>query len=256
MLPRLAYIETDIVNYCNLNCAGCSHFAPLVVDKFAVAVVDYERQLKRIGELFPYPLLFRVMGGEPLLHPELAKILDITRQYLPDAQIELVTNGILLRQVSQEVVAAINTNKVRVNISNYNLDLDLDYIKDTFESVCMVDRESFMYNICLNEAPSDSYIENYFNCASHRVCNYLKDGKLYHCAITGCVELFDARFGTSFGAKMLDGIDIYSNNHDDICDYLRTPISACKYCTLSAQKATEHLNYQSQLEKNEWLKPQ
>ena len=63
------YIEHHIVDHCNLNCAGCSHFSPLArpwIEDFETFKLDF-KQLYNItkGDIHT----IRLMGGEPLLHP-------------------------------------------------------------------------------------------------------------------------------------------------------------------------------------------
>ena len=77
MLPQIYYIETDIIDACNLNCAGCSHFAPLAKCRNEVSLEDYTKDVRRIGVLFPFIFIFRILGGEPLLHPQLAEIIQV-----------------------------------------------------------------------------------------------------------------------------------------------------------------------------------
>ena len=64
------------------------------------------------------------MGGEPLLHSQLTEIIKVSRLYLKEARIELVTNGILLKNCSKERKDSINENNIFVCISNYGLNLD------------------------------------------------------------------------------------------------------------------------------------
>ena len=252
MLPKIYYIETDIVDACNLNCAGCSHFAPLAQCKNEVSIDDFTRDVKRLGELFPYDFLFRIMGGEPLLHSRLIEILQISRLYLKEAKIELVTNGILLNKCSKELIDTINENNISICISDYGLKLDMEFIEKEFKNLKLVERVETMYNISLNDNPTDSYITNFFACRDKRICVYMERGKLYHCPITAKVRLFDARFKTDWREKMVDGIDIYKNDHHTICNFLRTPIMACKYCDLKKQEQTAHKNYTSEKKKEEW----
>lgn len=252
MSPQIYYIETDIIDACNLNCAGCSHFAPLAKCKNEVNLEDFTKDVRRIGELFPYHFIFRIMGGEPLLHPQLADIIRVSRLYLKEARIELVTNGILLKNCSQELKDVINENNIFICVSNYGLNLDEESLKKDFKHIGLADRAETMYNISLNDNPTDSYITNFFDCRDKRICIYMEKGKLYHCPITAKTRLFDDYFETNWQEKMADGIDIYKNDHHTICNFLRTPIMACKYCDLKNQEQTAHKNYVSEKKKEEW----
>lgn len=82
-----AYVE--ITNLCNLHCDFCAgHHRPLMAmrtDDFAVAA-------KKLRAVTQY-IYLHVMG-EPLLHPELGKILDTCAQL--DFRVCITTNGTLL----------------------------------------------------------------------------------------------------------------------------------------------------------------
>ena len=43
----IKYIETHIVDHCNLKCRGCSHFSPLAGPYFK----DYNEYIKEITQL-------------------------------------------------------------------------------------------------------------------------------------------------------------------------------------------------------------
>ncbi len=44
MIP---YLETHIVDHCNLKCRGCTHFAPLA-DPYFKSIEEFENDLKRL----------------------------------------------------------------------------------------------------------------------------------------------------------------------------------------------------------------
>jgi molybdenum cofactor biosynthesis enzyme MoaA len=98
--PQLGYLEANLVDHCNLNCRRCSHFAPLAEPHF-VAPDDFERDMRRLSALFRNIRVIRLMGGEPLLHPEAERFLSIARTAFPLARIHLVTNGLLLDELRE-----------------------------------------------------------------------------------------------------------------------------------------------------------
>ena len=63
------YLEHHIVDHCNLNCGGCSHFSPLADPWFE----DFDTFKKDFLQLYDITHgnvgVIRLMGGEPLLHP-------------------------------------------------------------------------------------------------------------------------------------------------------------------------------------------
>ena len=44
----------------------------------------------------------QLLGGEPLLHPQITLFLETTRKHFPHNTINIVSNGILLKKQSKE----------------------------------------------------------------------------------------------------------------------------------------------------------
>lgn len=86
--PFPAFIVMSITNSCNLKCQGCwiTQTKPplnLSLDQVENVIIE----CKKKGSFF-----FGILGGEPLLYPELFKIFERH----PDAYFQLFTNGTLL----------------------------------------------------------------------------------------------------------------------------------------------------------------
>lgn len=63
-MQYLDYLETHIINKCNLNCKGCSHFSNIVDDEDApVDITVFEKDFARLSELFDHIFTIRLMGG-------------------------------------------------------------------------------------------------------------------------------------------------------------------------------------------------
>ena len=75
--------EIHLTDHCNLNCVGCNHFSPLA-DSFYLDITAYKQDCKRIWELTEGNVQEIVLlGGEPLLHPNLKEIFSISSKYFP-----------------------------------------------------------------------------------------------------------------------------------------------------------------------------
>ena len=104
--PVLDYLEFHLADHCNLNCAGCTHFAPFADRKF-VDVESLRRDMSRLKAIFRNIRHLRIMGGEPLLHPDAAACVRLVREAFPHSSIRLVTNGLKLLDRSDESVSAV-----------------------------------------------------------------------------------------------------------------------------------------------------
>lgn len=93
-LPRLEFLEVMIINACNLSCAGCTTFSDLTHQGYVTW--DQGRQWLEPWRRRIHIQAIGVMGGEPLMNPDLKQWLVGLRDLLPEAQIRFVTNGLLL----------------------------------------------------------------------------------------------------------------------------------------------------------------
>ena len=121
--------EVHLVEHCNLNCKGCSDFAPLAEPEF-LDVEEFRRDVTRLAELFGHECdRVYLMGGEPLLHPDLLEFMRITRQVLPEGDIYVFSNGILLPKMPDDFWKACHDNNIRIWVSAYPIKIDADTIK-------------------------------------------------------------------------------------------------------------------------------
>lgn len=114
---RGVYLRLSVTDRCNLRCRycrperGCSSLpAPRVATD--AEIVDLAELIDR--ELGVRKL--RITGGEPLVRPGLAGLVEALRGRLPSARLSLTTNGLLLRRHAASLRAA--------GIESVNVSLD------------------------------------------------------------------------------------------------------------------------------------
>lgn len=153
-----AYVE--ITNVCNLNCSFCKgtqrQKSFMETDKFRVAA----QKLRAFTEYIYLHVL-----GEPTLHPNLKRILEIC--YELDFKVIITTNGTLLEKISQVLLESKALHKVNISLHAFeaNSGIDFDkYLDDCFdfgEKMCSQDK------ICVfrlwNGDKQEKYGENKLN---------------------------------------------------------------------------------------------
>lgn len=91
MIELLA-LEYHLAHGCNLSCQQCSHYSNFrlagAMPTPADAKVEYEAWNQRI-----LPKRFALLGGEPLMNPNLIEHLHLARECWPHSSLMLVTNG-------------------------------------------------------------------------------------------------------------------------------------------------------------------
>ena len=90
-------VEIDITWACNLRCNNCNRScqqAPTGIQMDLAQIQRFVQESVAAGKRWRR---IRVLGGEPLLHPQVLGILDVLRawrsEHHPEAVIELATNG-------------------------------------------------------------------------------------------------------------------------------------------------------------------
>jgi organic radical activating enzyme len=86
--------EVNVSHHCNLACRACSHLSPV----FKKHHIDPDQLFADLSTLAKYYHAERVrlLGGEPLLHPDLFAVIEATRTSGVCDRIRVVTNGMLL----------------------------------------------------------------------------------------------------------------------------------------------------------------
>ena len=124
---KKAYVE--ITNVCNLSCSFC----PKTTRKSRFMTCDeLENILSQIDDLTDF-IYFHLMG-EPLLHPDLEKLLYIAYKY--NKKVILTTNGTLIRKVSDILINAKALHKVVFSLHSFEANDSeismIDYLENIF----------------------------------------------------------------------------------------------------------------------------
>jgi hypothetical protein len=87
-------LDVHVANKCNLMCDGCNHWSNYGFKDIFTSKILYEWAEPWSKILKPERV--NLLGGEPLLNPNCAKIISDYRKLFPDSIIKLFTNGLLI----------------------------------------------------------------------------------------------------------------------------------------------------------------
>ena len=236
----LPYLQVIVTNQCNLNCKGCTHFANIynkTKDSNEALIDELERDLYILSKTTQIFRL-RILGGEPLLYKELKKLLYLARGYFSEADIRVVTNGVLIPNLNADLLKSIKENNIGLDISLYppirnykdkiETTLSEHDINYDFEGVNYI--EKFWKNLDFYHYNEPN--ESYEKCLSKQ-CRTLYKGKLYKCPF----DAFKNKYIKYFKLQTKSNDDGYEIN-DDI-QYMdkiykrlyKKPSKACSYCS-------------------------
>lgn len=102
---KLMFLDIRLSNFCNLKCKTCSpEFSSKIAGSITKMLLDQFKQIKQL-----MPTLSRVMftGGEPMLHPEILELIELTK---PDTEIQITTNGTVINSDILNILKNRNTH--------------------------------------------------------------------------------------------------------------------------------------------------
>lgn len=243
----------DIIEECNLNCAGCLVYSPLVRDNgYVMTVSSFERDIEKISQIFNENEIdvITISGGEPLLHKDIEKFPQIIRKYFEKVNIRIVTNGLLLLKQPTSFWKSCKENRVVLEQTKYPINLDFEeiaktaiqngvkhiYMDDTGEKtktmqIFPLDLES------MSEKAINSQNErlNFFNCWEANQCIRVQEGRMYTCSRIPHVNLLNDYFDLDYVVTEDDSINFYEvKDKNEVYKFLASATRFCKYCKVHA----------------------
>lgn len=257
--PRpMLFFDVEVTEHCNLNCKGCGSFAP-IADEHYLDVTGYIKDMKRLSLLANGEAHhINILGGEPLLHPDIIEIMHITRDFFPVGNVYLVTNGILLLEMPEKFWVECHNSSIIVAPTKYPIELDWTKIEDRALKYSVVveyfnDISKSGWNRYAFEPKGNRYEgHNFISCSNANMCTVLYEGKLYPCPVPAKIKYINKEFNENFKVSERDYIDIYKvSSLKEIMEFLSRPIPFCRYCNVFK---CENQDWEvSKKEKEEWI---
>lgn len=234
-------IEINLVSHCNINCVGCTHYSP-IAPKSYISIEDFKRSISHLKRIESAYGILRILGGEPLMHPEILEILKLAGEILRNKKIEVYTNGILLASDKQgdfvdsfaEICYKYGIH-VYVTIYPIAVDYDMLFEKMTQRSVNIVlmgdrrNRESFRL-MRLDPARSGKR-SNYYIC-TETDCMQLVEDRIYPCSESAYCSYVNEKYGLNFCHRAGDYIKVAEIKHFYSLWWFRIKSKPfCEYCT-------------------------
>lgn len=230
-----------ITTKCTLRCRNCDAYTPynnLQEHYDANCIID---SCKKILDIVGGVHAVDVLGGEPLLHPDLQKILDYLQKENRIEKVNIISNGTLipnntlleilkspkfLMRISnygkfsskmEQIVPLLHRNKINCEITNYTYWDALPQLKETNET-------------------EEELTAKFKACTTNLF--YVRDGKLFYCTVAvnltalkqkslpwaedDYLDLYDESIQNDLSAHVLRFLNrLYEGKH----------INACKYCS-------------------------
>lgn len=210
----LKYVDLSVTQYCNLKCKGCSILTPYVKHPKHRDLVYIKKDLELLFRNVDLIETLFLIGGEPLLFPELNDLCMYIGENYNDKIIHVViaTNGMV--KINKKLLDCMKQYAIEVQISDYSL--NIMEAKEKIDSFCevlnkegipflrMVDFKWCDYgflNEKYEEKSNDQMVKFFDDCKID--CRGIADGKLFYC------------FPAQMVQKVL-GMNIHSNLYLDL----------------------------------------
>lgn len=239
----IQHLDYHLTTHCNLNCKGCSTFSPIAEEWFAQPD-SFEKDMKAlhwtVGDTVQQ---IHLLGGEPLLHPNIEQFAVTARKIFPCARIDFTTNGLLIRKMPDSFWDTLRQTRVAIKFSRYPIGVDyeqmISYIREKGVEVFSAGGEKpieYFRRIPLNPKGTFNMFQSYVQCP-YTDCAQLRDGKLFRCPASAFSDVLNrqlkAQGRPEFVISQRDYIDLNTDvTERDVFSFLSSAIPFCAYCDM------------------------
>ena len=249
---RVEAFELHVVEHCNLSCAHCCNMSPYL-DAHLMTVEEVDAQCRQMAKHL-HADVFKIMGGEPLLHPNITEILHAIRASGIGDIVRLFTNGLLLHRMPDAFWAALD----QLTISDYSSApvkpahlADVEEKARNFDVVLNVKRvDRFSQVMSPNRESDPAKVQaTYDSCWLRDRCLIVRGGAFFKCTRAAYFREFQERIEVTApetdpaAVVATDGVPIDAPDFGErLLAHLNAtePMGACRYCLGSSGPMVPH----------------
>jgi cyclic pyranopterin phosphate synthase len=241
------WMEVHLSSHCNIRCNGCTHHSPFASKRF-YELAQFEKDFSALARVSRVNLLWH-LGGEPLLHPQVAEFLEKSRKIGFSRVNAISTNGLLLGAMNDRFFDAVDYIFVAL-YPHFRTKRDgmEAVLKDKGASrrftANIVDRAHF-YQIETDarQRLSDAEAQaSYANCDRAKKGQFVEDGYFYKCMRPVSTREYLVNRGHTEALpdfRTVDGVAIHEPFlKERIEAYMASKkcLESCHYCTMGLKK--------------------
>jgi organic radical activating enzyme len=230
-------VEYSAAYHCNLRCAGCSHMSPFVSRRIPSSAA-FAADVTRLATAF-HAEEVRLLGGEPLLNPDIVSLLQVARASGIADRVVVTTNGLLLPGQPDAFWA--NVDEVRVSLypgvspPEAALDRIAARAQESGTRLQVTAWDRFRTTMVTEPHPADlttAFI--YRTCHSAHRCHMLHEGRLFKCPVPPFLPEFLSKLGRGGYDPSAEAFEIHGARDlfEELKAFLTTrrALEACRYC--------------------------
>lgn len=237
------HVEIIATDHCNTSCRSCNHGSPMLA-RYTVEPESVHRDCSILAKVYRPPII-KVLGGEPLLHKRLAEVIQAARSTGICDYFYLLTNGLLLDKMGDDVWDAIEELEVScypgLTKTEDNLKLARAKAKEHGVKLRVSTFENFRHTMTTAGTQDESLVADvYRTCKIAHVwgCHGFRDGYFYKCPQS--LHLRSMVEGLAESDRI--PIEDHPEFQSQLLNYLNSPspLSACHYCLGTVGKQHPH----------------
>jgi hypothetical protein len=226
-------LEVHVTDHCNLKCRQCCSLSPFLPAWYVDP--DAMRRDLLLARRVLAPQYFKLVGGEPLLHPRLLDCLRIAHETGIAPIISVTTNGLLLTRMPAEFWTLLNHLTVSLYPHPRLPDAAMEYLLEQTQRhgiTLNLKRQDQFQEITLSQLRTDEE-ENqtvFAECWLRHRCHLLRDGWFYSCTRPPHFDTYynTGAFGRADGVRLHEGDSLVEEIHALLT---RTePLASCRLC--------------------------
>lgn len=231
---ELDTIEIHVADHCNMNCKNCSMFCGLVKTPKYSNLAQTRNSLYILKGIFKHIKRIRVIGGEPLLNKELDKYLYMIRDIYPYSDIRVITNGILVAEMNDNLITAFKETSSKLVVTSYlplvkKLDRINDFLKQkgvNYEISEMITDFQKIYDYSGRQDKELSFNA----CHWKGACATLYENQIAPCFVPFVIKYLAENFDLNISPSGTMELNADNINKDKIRKLFNTPFDMCQYC--------------------------
>lgn len=220
-----AHLDFNGNTSCNFTCASCSHLAPFTKAEWMTPEI-LERDLDALKPFMRFNRI-QAVGGEPLLHPDLVKLLAVASRSGIADKVVVITNGSLLQKMRPAFWGLVDVLKLSVyaRLNRAVIDFARDKCAEHEVEFERTDYPEFYKQFTREKTDG---VESFSGCVWKNDCHSVHFGKYYRCPQS---IFFHKQFDDLVPGS--DGLSLDGLTEEKLTAFLeRTePLTSCFHCT-------------------------
>jgi MoaA/NifB/PqqE/SkfB family radical SAM enzyme len=240
----MPFLDVHVTTRCTLNCRDCNHLTPLYRPDthYTMSLDSFKTNLDKVLKSVDLIYVLQLVGGEPLLHPDLDKMLEYADSKRKVQFILITTNGTLMPP--EKLINAVKKSKKTFFVVSDYSHLFLKIMKTEFVLDCLKQNniryyiESYskgkswfpQWKIHKSNRDMTAVSDEFRKCYLTNCTGGLMNGKIYPCPIAIPIHriynhdssITDLEKQSKNSVRM-DLIRFYLKPCFEICDFCHIP---------------------------------